>query len=98
MKVTQLRKNTKIYNYTKKVYTVIEKKNFNGLWKCKLDGYTDRWFPSPFLMKVDIQGMIPLGTEKHKNTISFNTTYDREAQLHSLHEGNRNKQSLHQRN
>jgi hypothetical protein len=94
LKVRSLKKNAKIFNYTKKVYTVIEKKNFNGLWKYKLDGYTDRWFPSPFLIKVDIHGMTPLGTEKHKNTISFNTTYDRYAQLQSLHEGNRKQAEL----
>ena len=38
--------------------------------------------------------MIPLGTEKHKNTISFNTTYDREAQLQFLHEGNSKQAEL----
>ena len=94
MKVTSLKKNAKLFNYTKTVYTIIEKKQFPGLWKYKLDGYTDRWFPSPFLMNVDIQGMIPLGTEKHKGTINFNTTYDREAQIQSLHEGNRKQAVL----
>ena len=94
MKVTLLKENAKICNYTKKVYTVIEKRNFNGLWKYKLDSYTDRWFPSPFLMKVDTRGMIPLGTDKHNGTINFNMTYDKEAQLQSLHEGNRKKAEL----
>ena len=40
-------------------------------------------------MKVDTRGIVPLGTDKHKRTINFNATYDREAQLQSLHEGNR---------
>ena len=38
--------------------------------------------------------MIPLGTDKHKGTINFNTPYDREAQLQSLHEGNRKQAEL----
>ena len=38
--------------------------------------------------------MIPLGTIKHKGTINFNTTYDREGQLESLHKGNRTQVEL----
>ena len=38
--------------------------------------------------------MVPLGTEKHKGTINFNTTYDREAQIQSLHEGNKKQAML----
>ena len=53
MKVTSLKKNAKLFNYTKKVYTIIEKKQFPGLWKYKLDYYRNRWFPAPFLLKVD---------------------------------------------
>ena len=89
-----MKKNAKLINYTKKVYTIIEKKQFPGLWKYKLDGYTDRWSPSPFLMKVDIRSMIPLGKEKHKGTINFNMAYDREAQLQSLHQENRTQAEL----
>ena len=87
MKVTSLTKNAKLFNYTKKVYTIIEKKQFPGLWKYKLDG-RDRWFPAPFLMKVDTWGMIPLGSDIQKDAITFNTTYNREVQLQSLHEEN----------
>ena len=36
-------------------------------------------------MKVDTRGMVPLGTEKHKNNITFKITYDWENQLQSLH-------------
>ena len=45
-------------------------------------------------MKVDTREMVPLGTDKHKGTINFNTTYDRDAQLQSLHEGNRKQAEL----
>ena len=38
--------------------------------------------------------MIPLGTIKNKGTINFNTTYDREVQLESLHKGNRTQAEL----
>ena len=70
MKVTSL-ENTKLFNFTKKVYTIIENKQFSGLWKYKLDGYTDRWFPSPFLMKVDTPGIIPLGSDIQKSAIDL---------------------------
>ena len=89
-----MKKRGALFNYTKKVYTVVEKLQFPGdLWKYKLNGYTNRFFPSPVLLKVDLRGMVPLGTEKHKNDISFNTQYDREAQLKRLHANNR-KQGL----
>lgn len=38
--------------------------------------------------------MIPLGFDIQKGTINFNTTYDRGAQLQSLHEGNRAQADL----
>jgi hypothetical protein len=31
MKVTSLKNNAKLFNYTKKMYTIIERKSFNGL-------------------------------------------------------------------
>ena len=46
-----------------------EKKNFGGLWKYKLTESTNRWFPSPFVLKVDIKGMVPIGKDKHKNKV-----------------------------
>ena len=88
MKVTSLKKNAKLFNYTKNIFEVMEKKNSDGIWKCKLDGYTNRWFPLPFLMKVDTRGMVPLATDKHKNKVSFNTQYDQEAQIAAWHESN----------
>ena len=45
-------------------------------------------------MKVDTRGMIPLGTDKHKGDIDFNTTFDREVQLQYLHKGNRSQAEL----
>ena len=76
------------------MYTTIEKTQFTGFWKYKLDHYRDRWFPAPFVMKVDTRGIIPLGSDIQKGAINFNTIYDREAQLQSLHEGNRAEADL----
>ena len=66
-----------------------EKQQFSdGLYKYKLNGYTNRWFPSPFLLSVDTQGMVALGSNIQKGTINFNTTFDREAQLLNMQEAN----------
>ena len=50
-----------------------------------MDGHTDRWFPSPFLFKVDTRGMVALGNNVQKADINFNTTFDMENHLAGLH-------------
>jgi hypothetical protein len=86
MKQTSLKKQGKLFNYTKKIYIVVEKKQFpDGMWKYKIDGYTSRCFPSAFLLKVDTRGMVALGSNIQKGIINFHTTFDREAHLQSLH-------------
>jgi hypothetical protein len=58
------------------------------VYKYKLIGYTNWWFPSPFLLSVDTRGMVALGSNIQKGTIQFNTTFDREAQLLNMQEAN----------
>ena len=61
MKLITLKKTGKLFNYTKKIYIVEEKQQFpDGLRKYKLNGYTNRWFPSPFFLSVGTWGMIAL--------------------------------------
>ena len=87
-----MRKTGKLFNYTKKIYIVEEKQQFpDGLFKYKLNGYTNRWFLSPFLLSVDTRGMVALGSNIQKGAINFNTTFDREAQLLNMQEANGNK-------
>ena len=50
-----------------------------------MNGHTDRWFPSPFLLKVDTRGMVALGSNVQKGDINFNTTFDMENHLAGLH-------------
>ena len=84
LKLTSLKKKGKLFNYTKRIYKVTQKKLFD-IWKYKLDGHTDRWFPSPFLLKVDTRGMVALGSNVQKGDINFNTTFDMENHLAGLH-------------
>ena len=84
LKLTSLKKKGKLFNYTKNIYKVTQKKLFD-IWKYKLNGHTDRWFPSPFLLKVDTRGMVALGSNVQKEDINFNTTFDMENHLAGLH-------------
>jgi hypothetical protein len=95
VKQTSLRKTGKLFNYTKNIYIVEEKQQFsNGLFKYEINGYTNQWFPSPFLLSVDTRGMVALGSNIQKGTINFNTTFDREAQLLNMQEANRKQAEL----
>jgi hypothetical protein len=95
MKQTRLRKTGKLFNYTEKIYIVEEKQQFpDGLYKYKLNGYTNRWFPSPFLLSVDTRDMVALGSNIQKGAINFNITFDREAQLLNMQEANRKQAEL----
>jgi hypothetical protein len=86
-----------LFNYTRKIYKVLAKEQFSDdIWKYKLNGYSTRWFPSPFLLKVDTRGMVALGSNIQKGTINFNTTFDREAQLQALHHNNQTQADISQ--
>ena len=95
MKLTSMKKTGKLFNYTKKIYIVEEKQQFpDGLFKYKLNGCTDQWFSLPFLLSVDVRGMVALGSNIQKGTTKFNTTFDREAQLLNMQKANRKQAEL----
>ena len=74
-KVRRLKRTAQVFNYTQAIHKIVGVRLFDETEMYRVSNYDDRWFPANALLKVDLRGLIPVGTNRATaSDISFGTT------------------------